>query len=770
MNPQDSAVVYPANQGKERIHAFVYTPASPGSASEGTYTDLSLGSYQSSTAYGINSTGTEVVGFLTAGTYHSVSANAQPAEPLVSKQATIWTKSNGTWTSQTIPNTLPTVAGDYPTVTNSSGQYGIQQSVAFAVNNSGEVVGCAETDLGAGIQGDAFLYQPSTGKMIDLTSSIATANGPAATGSGVTGATGSGTLQNLITNSNGFSGTLAPSSSGNPLNSGLGSYTSCADAINNNGQIVGSAVTTAEGTQAAILATVNAQGVPNVIDLNTLLPANSPWYLQEATGINDAGQIVGYGIYNDKESSFELDPAPVGTWNATSSGSWSSSSNWTGGLPNGVGVNATFGAGPSSSSVITLDGSKTVGHLDFNNTNAYTLNAGTGGTLTIDDTNDISGACPTIIVAAGNHAINVPIVLATNNGSMGVTVNTFQGTSLTLTSSVSSAAGPVSNTSAGLNVIGSGTLILAPTAVLNVPLIASGGQAPDTGVAAANCVTFQASTNLSAGILVRTIPSISITSGGTVVEVSPAVTPASRQLIVTSALNITKDYPEVYFGSNQIWMGTLDLANNDMIVLNGNLADISSQIAQGYDGGKWDGSPIKPTFGGYPGYFNFSGGIISTTAAADTSHLTALGVIPSTGGANGSAGTFDGQTVPVGSVLMKYTYYGDANLDGTVNSADYSLVDYAFLYNQTHPNDPLTGWYNGDFNYDGVTNGSDYTLMDNAFNQQGAAISTEVAVSTVQIAGQITAQTAGAAVPEPALGTLLGTTALSLLRRRRRVS
>jgi hypothetical protein len=119
---------------------------------------------------------------------------------------------------------------------------------------------------------------------------------------------------------------------------------------------------------------------------------------------------------------------------------------------------------------------------------------------------------------------------------------------------------------------------------------------------------------------------------------------------------------------------------------------------------------------------------------------------------------------------MKYTYYGDANLDGTVNSADYSLVDYAFLYNQTHPNDPLTGWYNGDFNYDGVTNGSDYTLMDNAFNQQGAAISTEVAVSTVQIAGQITAQTAGAAVPEPALGTLLGTTALSLLRRRRRVS
>ena len=61
---------------------------------------------------------------------------------------------------------------------------------------------------------------------------------------------------------------------------------------------------------------------------------------------------------------------------------------------------------------------------------------------------------------------------------------------------------------------------------------------------------------------------------------------------------------------------------------------------------------------------------------------------------------------------MKYTYYGDANLDGKVDASDYSLIDNGYLNH-------LTGWYNGDFNYDGVINGSDYTLIDNAFNMQG---------------------------------------------------
>ena len=160
-----------------------------------------------------------------------------------------------------------------------------------------------------------------------------------------------------------------------------------------------------------------------------------------------------------------------------------------------------------------------------------------------------------------------------------------------------------------------------------------------------------------------------------------------------------------------------------------------------------------------------TGGIESTVAAADTTYLTAIGVIQNATNAGMRLySTFDGHPVAATDVLLKYTYVGDANLDGKVDGSDYSLIDNAFIYNETHTTAPLTGWYNGDFNYDGVTDGSDYTLIDNAFNTQGASLATAVAESattTAQIAGSGTA-----AVPEPATLGLMGFAAVGLLCRR----
>src|ERR1019366_469277 len=102
-------------------------------------------------------------------------------------------------------------------------------------------------------------------------------------------------------------------------------------------------------------------------------------------------------------------------------------------------------------------------------------------------------------------------------------------------------------------------------------------------------------------------------------------------------------------------------------------------------------------------------GINSTAAAANASHLTTVGMLqPPT------ATTFQGQTLGTGDVAVMYTYYGDANLDGTVNGADYQQIDLGF---GSH----LTGWQNGDFNYDGVVDGSDFSLIDNTFNQLNAS-------------------------------------------------
>lgn len=76
--------------------------------------------------------------------------------------------------------------------------------------------------------------------------------------------------------------------------------TSKANAINNNGQIVGltDGVFDDGGINHAALWTINSDGSVTLTDLNTLI-AGSGWVLAEATGINDKGQIVGYGTVGE---------------------------------------------------------------------------------------------------------------------------------------------------------------------------------------------------------------------------------------------------------------------------------------------------------------------------------------------------------------------------------------------------------------------------------------------------------------------------------------
>ena len=140
---------------------------------------------------------------------------------------------------------------------------------------------------------------------------------------------------------------------------------------------------------------------------------------------------------------------------------------------------------------------------------------------------------------------------------------------------------------------------------------------------------------------------------------------------------------------------------------------------------------LKTGFNAHTGYWNGSTGIISTAAANDTTRLTTLGY--RTGGT-----AFDGLNTTSNDVLVKYTYYGDANLDGTVNGADYQQIDNGF---GSH----LTGWQNGDFNYDGVVDGSDFSLIDNTFNQVNASGATALAITAGS--ADLVASTAG--VPEP---------------------
>jgi probable HAF family extracellular repeat protein len=81
------------------------------------------------------------------------------------------------------------------------------------------------------------------------------------------------------------------------------SVAGCCHTINNRGQVVGFSFPGAFGGGRALIWEDN---VP--IDLNTLIPAGSPWYLQAATSINDAGEIVGWGTINGEVHAFLATP------------------------------------------------------------------------------------------------------------------------------------------------------------------------------------------------------------------------------------------------------------------------------------------------------------------------------------------------------------------------------------------------------------------------------------------------------------------------------
>jgi len=131
------------------------------------------------------------------------------------------------------------------------------------------------------------------------------------------------------------------------------------------------------------------------------------------------------------------------------------------------------------------------------------------------------------------------------------------------------------------------------------------------------------------------------------------------------------------------WSTTLDdydLGYGQMMIDYGGgpspYATVVERIRSGlYDGptGYWDGP-----------------GINSSAAANQPQRLTTLGVID------------DGE-----SVIIKYTWWGDANLDGLVTTADYDRIDINWLRQTPNPT-----WAMGDFNYDGVINTADYDKID----------------------------------------------------------
>ncbi|MBC8107291.1 MAG: DUF3131 domain-containing protein [Anaerolineae bacterium] len=145
--------------------------------------------------------------------------------------------------------------------------------------------------------------------------------------------------------------------------------------------------------------------------------------------------------------------------------------------------------------------------------------------------------------------------------------------------------------------------------------------------------------------------------------------------------------------------GVLDLNDNDMILDytgGSQLAAIQSLINSARSGGTWSGT-----------------GLTSTSAKNANPKNRTLGAMEATDYQSiyGPGATFNGQAIDASTVLVKFTYYGDADFNDVVDFDDYSRTDGGF-------NDGRTGWLNGDFDGNGIVDFDDYSLIDQAFNTQ----------------------------------------------------
>jgi hypothetical protein len=121
-------------------------------------------------------------------------------------------------------------------------------------------------------------------------------------------------------------------------------------------------------------------------------------------------------------------------------------------------------------------------------------------------------------------------------------------------------------------------------------------------------------------------------------------------------------------------------------------------IASAYNYSAWDGNGIR------------------TSMAQATEGLTTVGI--ATGYDLYGLGPDDtvewqGEQITGSSIILKYTYAGDMNLDGAVDAADYGVIDNWVQFPGTF------GYANGDLNFDGLIDATDYGIIDNSIQMQG---------------------------------------------------
>ncbi|HEX2972584.1 MAG TPA: CAP domain-containing protein [Tepidisphaeraceae bacterium] len=422
----------------------------------------------------------------------------------------------------------------------------------------------------------------------------------------------------------------------------------------------------------------------------------------------DLGEGMTYRNVVVANNNVKLDS--LSSWSGGAAANWTDTANWYGGVPNGMGTVATFGAEGTAKLNVQVNTPVTTGTIVLEGSQRYTIEG--ASTLTLQAT-----AGPAAIWVYDNASHRIGAALAMNSDTE---IAVDEEATLTLAGAMSIGAGKVvSRSGTGLLEItgtqshGAGSEFIAAGGITNF--------ASDSGsrtvrnlairVGSAGFVNFQASQHLK---------KLSINGG------SATIARGHDKVVLTDEFNIDGN-------------GLLDISDNDLIVKasastrEGVLEQVTQWIksARGTNG-QWEGSGI-------------------TSSAAAENRLTGLAIVLNDkGDGKGALFTqFDGEEVDVNSILVKYTWNGDVTLDGKVDLADYFLVDSGFITQKG-------GYRNGDLNFDGKVDLADYFLIDSAFIGQTGVWG--------EISGVWTAT-----VPEPGcVGLLIGVLGTVITRRKRR--
>jgi hypothetical protein len=175
---------------------------------------------------------------------------------------------------------------------------------------------------------------------------------------------------------------------------------------------------------------------------------------------------------------FEFDLGPVSTWSTDADGNWSEAANWDNGtVRNAVDSHAILGGKITQPRTVNLDAPITVGRIEFENTNSYTV-AGTNS-MTLD----VSSGVANINANSGSHTISAPVIFADNGlvnvSSAASNLSITGGLNAANVSLVKAGAGTltVNQLRAASLTINGGKVVVAsssPPAVIGAPAIAGG--------------------------------------------------------------------------------------------------------------------------------------------------------------------------------------------------------------------------------------------------------------------------------------------------------